>query len=112
MYRIICESYINYMNDFDKKDNFRYQVMTPFELLLDLKQYSKEKESETLKYKKLEDFIWFIKKNIEDHPNFKVFLWTLESRGIRGKYYGVSNKEELKEQTKIIKMFLKLAYWH
>lgn len=114
MYRVICESYINYMKDFDKKDkaDFRYQIMTPFELLLDLKQYKQEKENETLKYKKLQDFIWFIKKSIENYPNFKALLWTLESREIKGKYYGVLDEEELKEQIKIIHMFLKLAYWN
>lgn len=114
MYRVVCESYINYMNDFDEKDkdNFRYQVMVPFGLLLDIEQYKKEKGKETLNYKKLEDFIWFVKKSIKNYPNFKVFLWTLESRGIIGKYYGVLNEEELKEQIKITNMFLRLAYWN
>lgn len=113
MYRIVCESYINYMNDFDEKDrdNFCYQVMVPFGLLLDLDQYQREKERETLNYKKLEDFIWFIRKSIKNYPNFETFLWTLESRGIEGKYYGVLKEEELEEQIKITNMFLKLAYW-
>ena len=111
---MICESYINYMNDFEEKDrdDFRYQVMLPFGLLLDLDQYKKEKEKETLNYKKLEDFIWFIKKSIKEYPRFQTFLWTLESRGIKGKYYGVLNNEELKEQIKITNMFLRLAYWN
>lgn len=114
MYRIICESYTNYMNDFheEDKDNFRYQVMVPFGLLLDLEQYKKEKQKESLNYKKLEDFIWFAKKSIQNYPRFKAFLWTLESRDIRGKYYGVLNEEELKEQIKITNMFLRLVYWN
>jgi len=114
MYRVVCESYINYMNDFDKKDkdNFRYQVMIPLGLLLDLEQYKKEKQKETLNYKKLEDFIWFVKKDIKNYPNIKALLWTLESRGIKGKYYGVLNEEELKEQIKITNMFLRLGYWN
>jgi hypothetical protein len=102
------------MNDFTQcdKDNFRYKIMLPFKLLLDLEQYRKEKEKTTLTYKKLEHFIWAIKESIEDYPNFKAFLWTLESRGIKGKYYGVLTEEELKEQMKILNMFLRLAYWN
>ncbi|SKC54133.1 hypothetical protein [Maledivibacter halophilus] len=114
MYRIVCESYLNYIRDFDGKDknDFRYQIMIPFELLLDLEKYKIEKKNKTLKYKKLEDFIWFMKKAIKDYPNFKSFLWTVESRGIKGKYYGVSSDEELREQIKIMNMFLKLVYWN
>lgn len=63
-------------------------------------------------YKKLEDFIWNIKKSIDDYPSFKSFMWSLESRGINGKYYGVLKEEEFQEQVKIIKMFLKLSYWN
>ncbi|EOC99385.1 hypothetical protein [Caldisalinibacter kiritimatiensis] len=112
MYRIVCESYKNYIKDFDKAEkDYRYHIMTPFELILDLDKYKKEKERETLKYKKLQDFIFLVKESIDDYPRFKSFLWTLESRGIKGKYYGVLEEEEFKEQVKIISMFLKLSYW-
>ncbi len=114
MYRIVCESYINYMNDFKEKDkdNYRYQVMLPLGLIMDLEQYKKEKAKETLRYKKLEDFIWYVKKYIHNYQCFKAFLWILESRGIKGQYYGVSTEEELIEQIKTTKMFLKLSYWN
>lgn len=114
MYRIFCESYYNYVKDFKEKsiDEFRYKVIEPFELIVDLEKYNIEKKEETLRYKKLEDFIWLIKKSIDKYPNFKAFLWTLESRGINGKCYEVLKEEELKEQIKIINMFLRLAYWN
>ncbi|RKD32291.1 hypothetical protein [Thermohalobacter berrensis] len=112
MYRIVCESYRNYIKDFNNnKNDFRYKVILPFSLILDLNKYKKEREKETLKYKKLQDFIFLIKNSIDDYPHFKSFIWTLESRGIRGQYYGVLSDEEFQEQVKILNMFLKLSYW-
>ncbi|NPV45288.1 MAG: hypothetical protein HPY70_15165 [Firmicutes bacterium] len=112
MYRIVCESYRNYIKDFNNdKNDFRFQVMTPFGLILDLNEYEREKKNETLRYKKLQDFVFLIKKSIEDYPNFKSFIWSLESRGIEGIYYGALKGEEFKEQVKILNMFLKLSYW-
>lgn len=113
MYRIVCESYENYVKDFaNTKKDFRYKVMLPFGLIIDLEKYKDEKEKETLRYKKLEDFIFLINESIEDYSSFKSLIWTLESRGIKGKYYGVLSKEEFEEQTKIIGMFFKLSYWN
>ncbi len=86
--------------------------MLPFELIVDLNQYRLEKQNESLRYKKLEDFIWWIKKDLDDNPSFKSLIWSLESRDLRGKYYGVLSKDELKEQIKIMKMFLSLSYWN
>lgn len=113
MYRVICESYAAYVNDFDEseKQSFRYQIMLPFQLLTDINMLSSEKEQETINYKKLEDFIYYANEQSDRYPNLKAFLWTLESRELYGKNYGVSKLEELEEQVKIINMFLNLAYW-
>ncbi len=43
--------------------------------------------------------------------NFKSFLWSLESKGIYGKNYGIMSDKEFAELTKIVNMFLKLSYW-
>lgn len=114
MYRIVCESYDNYKNDFlpDNTDEYRYRVTMPLELVVDIPLYESEKENNTLVYKKLEDLIYLLKKDIHKHPNFKSFLWSLESRGIRGRDYGVLLKEDYEELTKILNMFLKLSYWN
>ncbi len=113
MYRIVCESYKNYINDFtNNRDDFRYRVMQPLSLIIDLNQYQYEKQNETSKYKKLEDFIWMIRKSLDDYPSFKAFIWSLESRGIKGKFYGVLNKEEFEEQVKVMRMFFRLSYWN
>ncbi len=114
MYRIVCESYKNYVEDFlpDNKDDYRYKVMQPFRLILDLSVYNNEKRKKSLDYHKLEDFIYLIKQNIEKYPNFKSFLWSLESRNILGEHRGVLTLEEFSEQAKIINMFLRLSYWH
>ena len=113
MYRIVCESYENYKKDFlpNDTDDYRYKITKPLELILDLDLYESEKCSNTINYKKLEHLIYLLKKNIVKYPNFKSFLWSLESRGINGKNYGVLSNEEFNELSKIINMFLKLAYW-
>lgn len=102
------------MNDFksNEMEHYRCRIMMPLGLVTNIKQYFKEKAENTTNYKKLEDLVWYMKKHVNDYPRFKALLWTLESRGIEGKYYGVSSEEDLKEQAKIINMFLELAYWN
>lgn len=113
MYRIVCESYENYKNDFlpDNINDYRYTITKPLELITDLSLYEKEKNNNTANYRKLEHFIYLLNKNIHEYPNFKSFLWSLESRGIYGKDYGILAKEEFFELQKIVNMFLKLSYW-
>lgn len=114
MYRIVCESYENYKNDFipNNTGDYRYKVAEPLELILDLSMYEKEKTNNTIKYQKLEQLIYLLKKNINKHSNTKSFLWSLESRGIYGKNYDVLLKEDFNELSKILNMFLKLSYWN
>lgn len=111
MYRIFCESYRNFIKSFDK-DNSRLKISEPLELIVDIDKYKQEEKKQSELYKKLCDLICFIKENIEKYPKLKVFLWTIESRNIKGKKYNVSNLNELEEQTKLINSFLKLAYWY
>lgn len=114
MYRIVCESYENYINDFSPNNinDYRYKVAKPLELILDISHYEREKANNTLKYQKLEQLIYLLKKNIDIIPNFKSFIWSLESRGIYGKNYDVLSQEDYTELLKIINMFLKLSYWN
>lgn len=111
MYRIICESYKNYINSFPE-DNYRLQISKPIELIVNIEKYNQEKKIQSELYKKVCDLIYFMEKNIERFPKVKAFLWTLSSRNIEGKEYNVSEPEELEEQTKLINSFLKLAYWY
>ena len=111
MYRIFCESYKNYINSFDK-NCYRLELSKPFELIVNLDKLEKEKEKQSEVYKKLCDLIYYLKSNIKKFPKLKAFLWTIDSRNIKGKEYNISNKEELEEQTKLINSFLNLAYWY
>ena len=58
------------------------------------------------------DLIFFMQENTKRFPKFKAFLWTLNSRNIKGKKYNISREEDLEEQAKLINSFLKLAYWY
>ena len=111
MYRIFCESYENFKKSIDN-DSYRVKVSKPFELIIDVNEFQKEEKKHSDKYKKLCDLLYFMKQNINKFPRFKTFLWTLESRNIKGKKYAVAKKEDLEEQTKLINSFLKLAYWY
>ncbi len=93
-------------------DNYRLQISKPFELLVDIDKYNKEQKEQSELYRKLCDLIEFMKNNVERFPKLKAFLWTLDSRNIKAQKYGVSKEEELEEQTKLINLFLKLAYWY
>lgn len=114
MYRIVCESYKNYKSDFlpGNYGDYRYQVSKPLELLVDLSLYKKEKNLETTDYKKIEEFIYLLKKDTDKYSSYKSFLWSLESRGIYGKSFGVLSQEDFEELVKIVNMFLKLSYWN
>ena len=111
MYRIFCESYINY-RERNCGDHYRLKISEVFSLIVDVDYYQREKEKESIIYKKLCDLLVYMENHLEDFPRFKSFLWTLESREIVKKYYGVSSIEDLHEQSKLIHMFLKLVYWN
>ena len=111
MYRIFVESYKNFISSIDNK-SYRFKIAKPFELIIDIDKYNIEKSKESELYKKLSDLLYFIENNINVFPRLKAFLWTLESRNIKGKRYNVSTEEELEEQTKLMNSFIKLAYWY
>ena len=114
MYRIVCESYENYINDFvpNDTDSYRFKIMKPFRLITDISIYNTEKSLNTEEYKKLEDFLYLAKQEINNYPNIKSLLWSLESRGIYGQSFEILSEEEFTEMMKIINMFLRLSYWN
>jgi hypothetical protein len=114
MFRIVKESFENFKNDFkttEGREDYRYQIMAPFEILFDSKRFQVEKELESNDYQKVVDFLHYVQKNIDQYPEFKVLLWELKSLGIEGKKYDsldLSTKEEI---LKTFQMLLNLTYW-
>lgn len=111
MYRVFCESFDNFKKTFDD-NNYRLEVTKPIELIVDINKYIEEKNKNSIIYKQLCDLIDYMKKNTSRFPNLKAFIWTLSSRNLDSKKYGIAKKEDLEEQVKIINSFLKLAYWY
>ena len=111
MYRIFCESYKNFLNTIED-DSYRLNIARPFELIVNLEKYKDAKRNKIEMYKRLSDLIAFMQESIDRFPKFKAFLWTLESRDIKGEKYNIETKEELEEQCKLINSFSKLAYWY
>lgn len=111
MYRIFCESLENYKKMFDEEYDIRRKYIEPLELIADVNKYNVEKKKKSLKYKKVSDLLMYMKKNKKRYPRFKAFLWTIQSRDMIEKEYGVSSSEEIEEQMKIVNSILKFAYW-
>ena len=110
MYRIFCESYINFKNDFEHNDS-RLRTAEPFKLLTDVEKFKVEKENRTAEYKKLCDLLYYANQNIDRYPRLEAFLWTIESREMMPEYFGEAEIHDMEEQIKLINSFLKLAYW-
>ena len=111
MYRIFCESYKNFLKTFTE-ESYRLNIAKPFELIVDIEKFEKEKKIDSDLYKKLCNLLSYMKKNTNKFPKFKAFLWTLKSRNITAEEYDIETNEELEEQAKLINSFLKLAYWY
>ena len=113
MYRVFCESYNNYIKDFEgAEDDARLKISEPLRLITDHTLYKKEYKKNSNIYKLLCDILFYAKQNIERFPRIESFLWTIESRGIIPKYYGLFNDDVLEEHVKLINSFLKLTYWN
>ena len=114
MYRVFCESYENYIKQYEpvtENNEYRYKISKPFELIRDLERFRLEQSQNTLLYKELCDLLYYMANNLDRFPKLRAFLWTLDARGIEGKYFGVVSETDLEEQTKLASMFLNLLYW-
>lgn len=114
MYRIIAQSYFNYMSKLKAIDTdcYRFKLMEPLHLIFDLVSYKEEKNCNTENYQKVCDLIFYIENSLDQHPRLKVLLWTLESRDIVGKQFNVVSEIDLAEQVKTLEMFTRLMYWN
>lgn len=115
MYRIFCESYQNYVSQYNcesSKKEYRYRIAEPFKLLVNPKEYLRHKKIGSNEFMEVSDLLAYMEKTTPEFPKFDSFLWTLESREITGKHYGVAKVEDLKEQAKLMNMFLNLMYWY
>ena len=114
MYRIFCESFYNYIKEYEQSgalDEYRYLIARPLKLIADPGLYNTEKPKDSPLYRQVSDLLYYMENNIEKYPKFKAFLWTLEPRGITAGYYGVVSQEDLEEQAKLVNLILNLAYW-
>jgi len=114
MYRVFCESYYNYINQNrceSTDDWYRLRIAEPLRLISNPKIYQTEKECGTAIYKQLSDLLVYMENNLDRYPKLRAFLWTLESRRIKGEFFGLARQVDLEEQTKLVNMFLGLLYW-
>lgn len=50
MYRVFCESYKNFLKTFEE-ENYRLNITKPFELIVNIEKFEKEKEIQSDLYK-------------------------------------------------------------
>jgi len=110
MYRIFCESYSNYIKNFEQPD-IRLDFVEPFKLIVDDVKFKEERQSNSTNYQMLCDLLYYASQNIDRYPRLKAFLWTISSRGMEPQYFGISDNAILEEQVKLLHSFLKLTYW-
>ena len=110
MYRVFCESYQNYRSDFERADA-RFENAEPLALIANPRRFNEERENNTDAYKKLSDILYYAEQNVDRYPRLKAFLWTLSSRDMNPKRFGLVEQALLEEQVKLIHSILRLAYW-
>ena len=110
MYRIICESYQNYIKNFNESDA-RYGASEPLSLITDVNKFNEERDKNSNAYQNLCDTLYYASQNVDKYPQMEAFLWTVASRGMTPIYCGVTDAAVLDEQVCLINSFLKLTYW-
>ena len=73
MYRIFCESFNNYIKEFEPAgamDEYRYLIALPLELITDLGLYKTEKAKYSLRYRQVRDLLYYMKNSIEEYLKF------------------------------------------
>lgn len=114
MYKMFCKSLENCLRVFQDgsaQNEYRYQIAQGLSLLADAEAYQTAREGKTAGYLAVCDLLQYMSDNIEQHPKFKAFLWTIESRGMRGERLGLTSESVLKEQAKLIQSILNMQYW-
>lgn len=108
MYRIFCESYRAYIDEVDGVRALNSQCL---QLLADETFFVKEKAQCTEKYKQANNLLNYLYLNEKHSPGISSLLWSMDSRGIKPEPAEIKEAEALAEQVKLIKSFVKLAYW-
>ena len=114
MYSAFCRCLKNYLKQYDDpvtKNEYRYKVVEPLALMLDAAEFNIEKSNQTDKYKRVSDFLEYVRIHKDTCHQLPTLIRELGDYGMTGKYQGVTSEEDLKEQLKIMNMFMKLMYY-
>lgn len=107
MYRILRESYKNYVKSFSDLDSYYLRIMEPFDIISNLDDYKKQQEEETKAYMELSDLLY----SLRDCRKCQFFLDQFRELGITGYEYGILDYVALADLHDIIHSLLRLEYW-
>ncbi len=93
-------------------EDVRLTKVTPLLLLGDLDAYRDHQRRQSEAYKKLSDFLAAVEKDDALGTEFISLIWTLESRGILSKTFGILSDDERDEMVRVVRMIKRLVYWH
>ena len=110
MYRIFCESYQNYIKDIEQSDA-RFTAAEQLSLITDVNLFNSEREKNSPAYQMLCDALYYASENVDKYPRLEAFLWTIASRGMIPRRFGITDNSVLNEQVSLMNSFVKLAYW-
>jgi hypothetical protein len=114
MYRILSESVHNYMQD-PATEGSRRRVMGPVCLLVDAQAYHQERRHNSPLYRQTQEMLYYLREAAADNPRFETLLWHLESRDMvppENIHLDEESRERCRDQARILKQLISLAYWH
>lgn len=114
MYDMFCTSVqvlIHSLSSPGGEENARLETACVLELLTDPALFQVEAVKETQRYQVLCDTLYYLSTHQARFPSTGAFLWTLESRGMAGFWYGSATQTQLDELARLIVMILKMQYW-
>lgn len=114
MYRILSESVHNYMQD-PATEGARRRVMGPICLLIHAQSYHEQRLQKTPLYRQTLELLYFLREESAEYPRFETLLWHLESRNMvppENIQMDDESRKRCREQARILKQLISLAYWH
>ena len=107
MYRIMCNSLMNYTESFNDDDNdARYRQILFLRLIEDIDEYEHHKKTDSEQYRSLSQFLYII----SDCERCENILHELDVLGIEAKDYG--DNFDFTDVHSIWHAMLKLGYWN
>lgn len=115
MYRMFRESVQNYakFNSCEEhKDEFRCRILAPLFVLCDINKFNALKETDDILYRETANLLYYLNQAQQANNRLYHINYELWGTGFETKEFEGFNEEIIKEQIKLIQLFVNSAvYW-